>query len=68
MHAPGGALAFEVPLVFCYERTLLVGSPTYSLASPHTWFQGVCDYVAGRISEMDRILDWAEAQIEDIIP
>ena len=38
----------------------------YDSKSPQTWMQGLHDYVAGRTSEMDGILDWVEAQVEEI--
>ena len=38
----------------------------YDSQSPQTWMQGLRDYVAGRTSEMDGILDWVKAQVEEI--
>ena len=34
--------------------------------SPQTWLQSTRDYIAGRTSELDPLLDWVEAQIEPI--
>ena len=38
----------------------------YDAKSHGTWMQILGDYVAGRTSEMDGILDWVEAQVKEI--
>ena len=47
-------------------KWLLGGAGRYNKASPQVWIQGVGDYVAGRTSEMDRVLDWVESRSEEI--
>ena len=41
-------------------------SNKFDAKSPQTWFQPTRDYIAGRTSELDPLLDWVEAQIEPI--
>ena len=48
------------------EKTLMGEKHMYDAKSPQTWMQGLRDYVAGRTFEMDGILDWVAAQVEEI--
>ena len=48
------------------EKLLLTDKLVYSSKSPQTWLQDVRDYLAGRTSEIDRLLDWTESQTEEI--
>ena len=41
-------------------------SNKFDAKSPQTWLQLTRDYIAGRTSELDPLLDWVEAQIEPI--
>ena len=41
-------------------------SNKFDTKSPQTWLQSTRDYIAGRTSELDPLLDWVEAQIEPI--
>ena len=38
----------------------------YDSKSPQSWLQSTRDYVAGRTSETDPLLDWVEQQVEPI--
>ena len=38
----------------------------FDAKSPQSWLQSTRDYIAGRTSEMDPLLDWVEAQVEPI--
>ena len=38
----------------------------YNHIKPQSWLQDVRDYVAGRIPEMDPLLDWVEVQDKEI--
>ncbi len=38
----------------------------YDSKSPQSWLQATRDYVAGRTSEIDPLLDWVERQVEPI--
>ena len=42
------------------------GKNRYDSKSPQLWLQSTHDYVAGRTSEVDPLLDWAERQVEPI--
>ena len=42
------------------------GKALYDAKDPAAWLQMLRDYVAGRSSEMDVILDWVESRTEEI--
>ena len=43
------------------EKYVLAGKGAYQPKSPQLWLQDVRDYLAGRCSDMDRVLDWVES-------
>ena len=43
-----------------------VSTNKFDAKSPQSWLQSTRDYVAGRTSELDPLLDWVEAQTEPI--
>ena len=45
---------------------MLSGDCKYSAVRPLTWLKDVRDYIAGRTESMDPLLDWIEAQANDI--
>ena len=48
------------------EKYVLSGKGTYNGKAPQSWLQDVRDYLAGRSSDLDLILAWAEAQTSEI--
>ena len=49
-----------------YIMLLGLTSNKFDSKSPQNWLQSTRDYVAGRTSELDPLLDWVEAQVEHI--
>jgi hypothetical protein len=50
------------------EKYLLNGKGLYDSKQPQLWLQTLRDYLAGRSAEMDKVLDWIEAQKEEVDP
>ena len=48
------------------EKYVLAGKGAYQPKSPQLWLQDVRDYLAGRCSDMDRVLDWVESRRDEI--
>ena len=48
------------------EKILLADQYTYHVNSLQIWMKVFCDYMAGRTSDMAKVLDWVEGQVEEI--
>ena len=48
------------------EKWVLSGEGKYSVSKPLKWLKGLRNYLAGRCSDMDPLLDWIERQDDEI--
>ena len=48
------------------EKVHINGKLTYDSRKPATWLQDVRDYIAGRTLELDQLIEWVEAQEDEI--
>lgn len=46
---------------------MLSGDGKYSASKPQSWLKDVRDYLAGRTSDMDALLNWVEKQDDEIV-
>ena len=49
------------------EKWMLSGEGKYNASKAQTWLKDVKDYLAGRTSDMDALLNWVEKQEDEIV-
>ena len=55
----GGLPSFNSKWSLYDEKYVLSGKGIYNPKAPQSWLQDLRDYVAGRMADLDAILDWA---------